>query len=180
MEPGSEVVKKRNDTELATFGGGCFWCTEAVFKRTDGVLSIVSGYAGGVKPNPTYEEVCSGSTGHAEVIQIEFEPDRVSYEELLALFWKSHDPTSVNRQGADVGTQYRSIILTHTENQARAATSSKEERSSQYPRPVVTEIKEMDVFYPAEDYHQHYFERNPDAGYCRFVIAPKLQKLGIK
>jgi len=163
----------------ATLGGGCFWCIEAVYKAKDGVISVTSGYAGGSRPNPTYEQVCTGATGHAEVVQIEYDPSRISYEELLAIFWKAHDPTTLNRQGHDVGTQYRSIILYHDEEQRRVAEESKRRAAAAFADPVVTEISSLDTFYPAEDYHQDYFEKNPNAGYCRVIIAPKLKKLGI-
>ncbi len=164
---------------LATFGGGCFWCTEAVFERIPGVLSVVSGYEGGETENPTYREVSRGDTGHAEVIQIEYDPAVVSYEELLELFWKAHDPTTLNRQGADVGTQYRSIILYHDEEQKIKAEASKRKAGEKFSDPIVTEIKPHDTFYPAEDYHQDYFDNNPNAGYCRVVIQPKLKKLDL-
>jgi len=164
-------------TESATFGGGCFWCAEAVFESMDGVVSVTSGYAGGAKPNPTYEEVCTGTTGHAEVIQIEYDPGKVSYERLLDLFWDGHDPTTPNRQGADVGTQYRSIILYHNDAQIQAAEKSRQEAGKRFRRPIVTEIAPLTVFYRAEGYHQDYFRNNPNAAYCRMVIRPKLDKL---
>ncbi|MBU0679734.1 MAG: peptide-methionine (S)-S-oxide reductase MsrA [Verrucomicrobia bacterium] len=167
-------------TELATFGGGCFWCVEAVFQQIDGVKSVKSGYAGGETKNPTYKEVCSGRTGHAEVVQVEYDPTLVSYDALLLWFWKAHDPTQLNRQGADSGTQYRSIILYHNDEQKQAAEKSKAEAQKKFSRPVVTEISPMDVFYPAEDYHQDYYSNNKTAGYCNFVISPKLEKLGLK
>ncbi|UCB44639.1 MAG: peptide-methionine (S)-S-oxide reductase MsrA [Spirochaetota bacterium] len=169
-----------NKTELATFGGGCFWCTEAVYEKIDGVVSVISGYAGGNKTNPSYEDVVTGKTGHAEVIQIEFDPDKISYDELLDLFWKAHDPTTLNRQGADIGTQYRSIILYHNNMQREAAESSLKRASPLFDRPIVTEVKPLDKFYPAEDYHQDYYENNPNAGYCRIVISPKLKKLELE
>ncbi len=166
--------------EKATLGGGCFWCLEAVFQRRVGVVKVVSGYAGGTTENPGYSEVCRGDTGHAEVIQIEFDPEEIGYDEILELFWKAHDPTTLNMQGADVGTQYRSIILTHNEEQRRVAEDSKRrlDESGVYNSPAVTEIRPLDVFYPAEDYHQDYFNKNPHAGYCSVVIHPKLKKLG--
>jgi peptide-methionine (S)-S-oxide reductase len=162
----------------ATFGGGCFWCVEAVFERMPGVRSVVSGYAGGRTPDPTYKSVCSGSTGHAEVVQIEFDPTKVSYDELLDLFWQAHDPTTLNRQGADVGTQYRSIILYHDDSQKAAAQRSKQKVAALLDQPVVTEIAPLTKFYAAEDYHQDYFRNNPNAPYCVAVIHPKLKKLG--
>lgn len=168
-------------TETATFGGGCFWCLEAVFERQEGVLSVVSGYAGGVSVNPTYKQICTGETGHAEVIQIELDPNETSYEQLLAVFWKVHDPTTFNRQGADVGSQYRSIILYHNQDQRQAAEESRELQNSsgRFRDPIVTEIEPLTTFYPAEEYHQDYFANNPYAGYCTFIIRPKLKKLGL-
>jgi peptide-methionine (S)-S-oxide reductase len=167
-------------TEVATLGGGCFWCIEAVYTRIDGITAVVSGYAGGHKENPTYEEVCSGNTGHAEVVQIQFDPKVISFEQVLDLFWKAHDPTTVNRQGADVGSQYRSIILFNSEAQARAAERSKANAAKNFSDPVVTEIAPLTDFYPAESYHQEYYRNNPHAGYCSFVIRPKLQKMGLE
>ncbi len=166
-------------SEQATLGGGCFWCLEAVFQRFDGVLSVQSGYAGGETPNPTYEEVCSGRTGHAEVVQITYDPEQISYAQLLDIFWQAHDPTTLNRQDADVGTQYRSVILYRNEEQRRAAESSKAalEADRKFSAPIVTEILPLEHFYPAEEYHRDYYNRNPHAGYCRVVIKPKLQKL---
>ena len=171
---GGSAVEK---LEKATLGGGCFWCVEAVFERMEGVRSVVSGYAGGSRENPTYEEVCSGTTGHAEVVQITFDPESVSYEELLETFWQAHDPTTPNRQGADVGTQYRSVIFTHSEAQRAAAEASRNEIAKKFERPIVTEIAPLERFYEAEEYHQDYFEKNPNAPYCVFVIQPKLRKL---
>jgi peptide-methionine (S)-S-oxide reductase len=170
---------KPSTTEVATLGGGCFWCIEAVYERIDGVVSAVSGYAGGKVPNPTYQEVSTGATGHAEVVQIEYDPSRIPYEEILEVFWKAHDPTTLNRQGADVGTQYRSVIFTHNEEQKRIAEGSKQKlaASRKYRNPIVTEILPLQGFYPAEEYHQDYYDHNSTAGYCTFVIAPKLQKL---
>ena len=165
-------------TEKATFGGGCFWCTEAVFETMEGVHSVTSGYEGGKTVKPTYQQICTGETGHAEVIQIEFDPSKVAYEELLTTFWKAHNPTTLNRQGADTGTQYRSIILYHNEKQKQTAEKSKKDITASFSKPVVTEIVETSKFYPAEDYHQDYFKKNPSAGYCVFVIRPKLEKLG--
>jgi peptide-methionine (S)-S-oxide reductase len=165
-----------NSTQLATFGGGCFWCTEALFDRVKGVKKTISGYAGGAKENPSYKEVCNGTTGHAEVLQVEFDPKEVSYETLLEIFFDTHDPTTLNQQGADVGTQYRSIILYHDDAQKQAAEKMKNAAGSKYGDPITTEIVPLKKFYPAEDYHQDYFAKNPNAPYCAFVIRPKLQK----
>jgi len=165
------------NVENATLGGGCFWCVEAVLERLEGVRSVVSGYAGGASENPTYEEVCSGTTGHAEVVQVTFDPGIISYEKLLDAFWQAHDPTTLNRQGADVGTQYRSVIFTHSEAQREAAERSRNELATRLDRPVVTEIAPLERFYEAEEYHQDYFRKNPNASYCVFVIQPKLRKL---
>ena len=166
-------------TEMATLGGGCFWCVEAVYERMDGVLSAVSGYAGGETPHPTYEAVCTGRTGHAEVVQVTFDPSRITYQQVLDLFFKAHDPTTLNRQGADAGTQYRSIVLFHNEEQRRVAQQTKErlDATRKHRDPVVTEIVPLEAFYQAEDYHQGYYDRNPTKGYCAAVIAPKLNKL---
>jgi peptide-methionine (S)-S-oxide reductase len=166
-----------NKTELATFGGGCFWCMEAVFERLPGVKAVTSGYAGGQTENPNYEQVCSHTTGHAEVIQIEFEPSKISYEKLLDWFWEAHDPTTLNRQGADVGDQYRSIILFHDEMQKAVAEKSKALAAKKLSKPVVTQIEPLKKFYKAEVSHQDYYRLNPSAGYCRVVIKPKLEKL---
>jgi peptide-methionine (S)-S-oxide reductase len=165
-----------NPTALATFGGGCFWCTEAVFQMLPGVKSVASGYAGGTKPNPTYKEVCTGKTGHAEVIQIEYDPQVISYEKLLHTFWEAHDPTTLNRQGHDVGTQYRSIILYRTEAERDAALKSKAEAQKKFDNPIVTEIVPLKEFYKAEGYHQDYYRNNSDQPYCRLVIRPKVEK----
>jgi peptide-methionine (S)-S-oxide reductase len=164
-------------SEFATLGGGCFWCVEAVFARFEGVLDVVSGYAGGHTPNPTYEQVCSGTTGHAEVVQIEFDPARITYEQLLEIFWEAHDPTTLNRQGADVGHHYRSIILHHNDSQRETALRSKQRAAARFNRPIVTEIVPLKAFYRAEEYHQDYFRKNPNAPYCVVVISPKLKKL---
>jgi peptide-methionine (S)-S-oxide reductase len=163
--------------ELATLGGGCFWCLDAVYRKVSGVISVICGYAGGITVNPTYEEVCKGNTGHAEVVQIEYNPEILSYEEILNIFWKIHDPTTLNRQGADVGTQYRSIILYHNENQKEIALRSKEENQKFFSNPIVTEIQPYKVFYPAEEYHQNFYNKNPHYPYCIYVIEPKLNKL---
>jgi len=165
-----------NQTEIATFGGGCFWCTEAVFQMVPGVKSVASGYAGGTKENPTYKKVCTGNTGHAEVIQVEFDPGKVSFEKLLATFWEAHDPTTLNRQGHDSGTQYRSIILYASEAQKAAAEKSKAAAQKQFSELIVTEIVPLKKFYKAEDYHQDYYRLNGHAPYCQMVIRPKVEK----
>jgi peptide-methionine (S)-S-oxide reductase len=164
--------------ELATFGNGCFWCTEAIFQRLKGVDKVVSGYAGGQVENPTYEQVCSGSTGHAEVLQITYDPAEISYEELLEVFWKTHDPTTLNRQGNDVGTQYRSVVFYHNETQKELAERYKKQldASDAFSDPIVTLIEPMPEFYPAENYHQDYFNRNGQQPYCNFLIRPKVAK----
>ena len=162
--------------ETAVFGGGCFWCLDAQFKLVPGVKSVVSGYAGGTTKNPSYEEVCSETTGHAEVIKVEFDPSVVSYENLLRKFFHAHDPTTLNRQGPDVGTSYRSIILYKDENQKAIAEKVKAEAQKDWPDPIVTEIVPLTAFYEAEDYHQDYFAKNPEQGYCRLVVAPKVKK----
>lgn len=167
-------------TETATLGGGCFWCVEAIYERVPGILSVTSGYAGGKTGNPTYEDVCSGATGHAEVVQIEYDPQKISYEKLVDLFWDAHDPTTLNRQGADVGTQYRSIILTRNDDQARIARASKERAQAKFKSPIVTEIVPLEKFYPAEEYHQDFNRRNPMHPYNLAVIRPKLKKLSGK
>ncbi|MCB0291976.1 MAG: peptide-methionine (S)-S-oxide reductase MsrA [Calditrichaeota bacterium] len=165
--------------EKATLGGGCFWCVEAVFQRLKGVSAVVSGYAGGRVKNPTYREVCSGLTGHAEVIQIRFDPKVISYQELLEVFWRTHDPTTLNRQGADTGTQYRSVIFYHDETQKTIAKASLKQADAAgiWPDPIVTEIAPLTQFYPAEDYHQNYYNDNRRQPYCAMVIDPKIQKL---
>jgi peptide-methionine (S)-S-oxide reductase len=163
-------------TEKATFGGGCFWCMEAVFERIPGVKAAVSGYAGGTVPHPTYQMVCTGQTGHAEVVQVEFDPKVVSYETLLDVFWHFHDPTTLNQQGPDIGTQYRSIILYQSDSQRQAAQKSMNQLRSQGV-PIVTELVPLMAFYPAEAYHQNYYDRHRSASYCRMMIAPKLRKL---
>jgi len=165
-----------NQTEIATLGGGCFWCTEAIYQMLPGVKKVSSGYAGGTKENPTYKEVCSGNTGHAEVIQVEFDPKVVSYEKILETFWEAHDPTTLNRQGNDSGTQYRSIILYSTEAQKKAAEKSKAEAQKNFAQPIVTEIVPLKQFYKAEGYHQDYYRTNPNQGYCRAIIRPKVEK----
>jgi peptide-methionine (S)-S-oxide reductase len=164
--------------ETATLGGGCFWCIEAVFDQLDGVIDVVSGYSGGHVNNPTYRQVCDGATGHAEVVQVRFDPARLSFRELLAVFFSVHDPTTLNRQGNDVGPQYRSAIFYHSPEQQRVAAELIAElgESRAYTRPIVTEVTPFDRFYPAEDYHQEYFERNGAQPYCQFVVAPKVSK----
>lgn len=164
--------------EKATFGAGCFWCVEAMFLNVKGVTSVVSGYSGGQIKNPSYKEVCTGATGHAEVIQVTYDPDIVSYETLLEAFWLSHDPTQLNRQGADVGTQYRSVIFFHTATQEMLAKEYKKKLNDEnaFGKPVVTEISPITNFYPAEDYHQDYYANNPGNSYCSMVVGPKLEK----
>jgi peptide-methionine (S)-S-oxide reductase len=170
--------QKMENLEKATFGSGCFWCTEAVFERLNGVQKVVSGYAGGTVENPTYEKVCTGKTGHAEVTQITYDPKVITYDELLEVFWKTHDPTTLNRQGNDVGTQYRSVIFYHNNEQKRLAEKYKEElnKSGIWDKPIVTEIAPYTNFYPAEKYHQNYYDNNPALPYCSFVITPKVEK----
>lgn len=164
--------------EQATFGGGCFWCTEAVFQNLKGVTKVVSGYMGGQKENPTYKEICNGDTGHAEIIQIEYNEQEIRFEDLLLIFFKTHDPTTLNRQGNDAGTQYRSVVFYETAEQKAAAESMIDslEKEMVFNRPIVTEITPISQFYSAEDYHQNYFNNNPDQGYCAYVIQPKLAK----
>jgi peptide-methionine (S)-S-oxide reductase len=179
---GSIRAEEMNDTkssshvETAVFGGGCFWCLDAQFKLVNGVKSVVSGYAGGTTKNPTYEQVCAETTGHAEVIQVEFDPAVVTYADLLRKFFHAHDPTTLNRQGPDVGTSYRSIILYRDANQKAVAEAVKSEAQKDWPDPIVTEIVPLQAFYRAEDYHQDYFAKNPTQGYCRMVVAPKVKK----
>jgi peptide-methionine (S)-S-oxide reductase len=164
--------------EIATLGGGCFWCLEAVFDELKGIEKVVSGYAGGTVANPTYERVCSGSTGHAEVVQITFDPSAISYKDLLDVFFTIHDPTTLNRQGHDVGTQYRSVIFHHSPEQQATAEQTIKELDGQklWDAPIVTELQPYTVFYPAEGYHQDYFKRNPAQPYCQVVVAPKVAK----
>ncbi|HAA10828.1 MAG TPA: peptide-methionine (S)-S-oxide reductase [Cytophagales bacterium] len=165
--------------EIATFGMGCFWCTEAVFQRLKGVESVVSGYTGGTTTNPTYREVCSGTTGHAEVTRITYDPSVITFDELLEVFWVTHDPTTLNRQGNDVGTMYRSAVFYHNDAQKLAAESSKSalDKEGVFKSPIVTEITEAPTFYPAEDYHQNYYNDNSQQGYCQFIIRPKVDKI---
>ena len=164
--------------EIATLAGGCFWCLEAVFDQLKGVVKVQSGYSGGARPNPTYEQVCTGVTGHAEVVQITYDPDIISYRDLLDVFFTIHDPTTVDRQGEDVGTQYRSAIFYHSPEQQTAAEAAIRDLEAEHvwDDPVVTQVVPLKAFYPAEDYHGDYFERNPNQGYCRIVIAPKVAK----
>jgi len=167
-------------TQTVTLGGGCFWCVEAVYERMPGIISVISGYAGGQTENPTYDDICTGKTGHAEVVQIEYDPEKISYEKIIDLFWEAHDPTTLNRQGADTGTQYRSIILTQTEEEARMAKESKERAQAKFRSPIVTEIVPLEKFYPAEDYYQDFYRENPMHPYNMAVIRPKLEKLDAK
>jgi peptide-methionine (S)-S-oxide reductase len=174
-------VKVKEGMEVATFAGGCFWCTEAVFLEVKGVEKVVSGYIGGKTINPTYKEICTGETGHAEAIQITFNPNEVAYEDLLEIFFGTHDPTTLNRQGADVGTQYRSEVFYHSEAQKTKAENYIQllEKEKLYDKKIVTKVSSAPVFYPAEDYHQNYYNQNSSQGYCQMVIAPKLEKLRI-
>jgi peptide-methionine (S)-S-oxide reductase len=185
-EPGSGKPQETPPTDTqnsatlktATFGAGCFWCIEAVFQELKGVKKVVSGYTGGRVPNPTYQQVCNGDTGHAEVAQITYDPTEITFPELLEVFWKTHDPTTLNRQGNDTGTQYRSAIFTHDDEQKRLAQEykAKLDASGAFNRPIVTEITPLGQFYPAEGYHQNYYRLNSSQGYCQFVIVPKLAK----
>lgn len=171
-------AENNDNLEIATLGGGCFWCLEAVYLEMQGVQKVVSGYMGGQVENPTYRAVCAGTTGHAEVVQITFDPMKTSFVEILEVFWAIHDPTTLNRQGADVGSQYRSAIFYHNEGQAKIALASKAaaEEATLWPDPIVTEISEISKFYPAEEYHQDYYANNPYQGYCVAVVAPKVKK----
>ena len=175
---GSSMSK--NNTEHAILGGGCFWCVEAVYERIEGVSEVISGYAGGQTKNPTYQEVTSGKTGHAEVCKIIFDSGVVTFDEILDIFWQAHDPTTLNRQGADIGTQYRSAIYYTNDSQKKSTEKALEKASKIFDKPITTEVKELDNFYLAEGYHQDYYENNPNAPYCAFVIAPKIKKLGKK
>lgn len=174
--------EEKEGLEIATLGSGCFWCTEAVFRELKGVKSAISGYSGGDLPNPTYGAVTSGTTGHAEVIQVTFDPKQIPFTDILKVFWETHDPTTLNRQGADVGTQYRSAVFFHNEKQKEEATAYKKQldESGKFKSPIVTEITEFKEFFPAEDYHQDYFKLNPKQQYCQFVIRPKLEKFRSK
>jgi peptide-methionine (S)-S-oxide reductase len=169
---------QNKNLDTATFASGCFWCTEAIFERVNGVKSVISGYSGGTVENPTYEEVCTGNTGHAECTQIIYDPSIISYDELLEIFWKMHDPTTLNRQGNDVGTQYRSAIFYHNEQQKEKAVYYQKKLSEEkiWDNPIVTEITKFTKFYPAENYHQEYYDNNPNQGYCAYVITPKVEK----
>lgn len=173
-----ETMKKNNSTDTAIFGSGCFWCTEAIFDRVEGVVSVLPGYSGGTIPNPDYEMVCSGKSGYAEVIQVVYQPEIISYNELLEIFWQTHDPTTLNKQGADVGTQYRSVIFYYNAEQKKLAEYYKEqlEREKIWNDPIVTEISPFVKFYEAESYHIDYYEKNPSNSYCNFVITPKIKK----
>lgn len=175
----SIAIAQKPKLEKATFGMGCFWCTEAVFEQLKGVSSVRSGYEGGNVPNPTYEEVCTGETNHAEVIELEYDPNKISYQELLEVFWKIHDPTTLNQQGADVGTQYRSVIFYHNEAQKQIAEEYKAvlNKNKAFKKPIVTTIEKAQPFYVAENYHQDYYLKNGQEPYCRIVILPKMEKL---
>jgi peptide-methionine (S)-S-oxide reductase len=164
--------------EIATLGGGCFWCVEAVYLEAAGVTSVMSGYMGGAKPNPTYEQVCGGNTGHVEVVQLKFDPEVISYRDVLEIFFATHDPTTLNRQGNDVGTQYRSVIFYYSPAQKATAEEVIRDLTAEmtFPNPIVTAIEPAAEFYPAEDYHQQYFENHPNQPYCAFVVSPKVQK----
>ena len=176
------VSKTKNDimstTDTATFGTGCFWCTEAIFQELEGVIKVTSGYSGGTVANPTYEQVCSKTTGHAECLNIIYDPSKISFDELLEVFWKTHDPTTLNRQGADVGTQYRSVVFYHNPEQKATTEKYKAEldKSGAFENPIVTTLEPFTIFYPAESYHQNYYNNNTGQGYCQFVIRPKVEK----
>ncbi|HEV7349150.1 peptide-methionine (S)-S-oxide reductase MsrA [Telluribacter sp.] len=174
----NEPTSSAAGLQTATFGTGCFWCTEAVFESLNGVYNVVSGYSGGQIPNPTYKAVCEGTTGHAECVQLNYDPAKISYADLLEAFFRSHDPTTLNRQGNDVGTQYRSVIYYHNDEQKQLAEQAKREldKSGAFGKPIVTEVSPTEKFYTAEAYHQNYFANNPEQGYCAFVVAPKLDK----
>ena len=176
----TDTNMKNKGMETSILGGGCFWCTEAVFERIDGVSEVISGYAGGKTINPTYKDICTGATGHAEVIKIIFDPNVISFKEILEVFAECHDPTTLNRQGADVGTQYRSTIMFLSEKQENVAKEWKHNLSEKWLDPIVTEIVPAPKFYPAEDYHQDYYTKNPNQGYCTVVIRPKLKKLKLE
>ena len=166
-------------TECIVLGGGCFWCIEAVYARTPGITATRSGYAGGSVQHPTYRQVCSGTTGHAEVVKVSFDPQRIALADVLDLFWRAHDPTTLNRQGGDVGTQYRSIVLYRDAEQERIVRAGRDAAQRGFTDPIVTDIEPLGEFYPAEDYHNDYYEHNAQAGYCRVVIQPKIEKLGL-
>jgi peptide-methionine (S)-S-oxide reductase len=173
-----DMLTDNPNLKVTTFGSGCFWCTEAIFERVNGVVDVISGYSGGTVENPSYKQVSSGATGHAECTQIKYDPAIISYYELLEIFWKTHDPTTPNRQGNDVGTQYRSIIFYHDEEQKQKAEFYKNKLNDEkiFTKPIITEIVEFKKFYPAEEYHQDYFEKNPNQAYCAIVILPKVEK----
>ena len=175
---GKNIMEQNTKLEKATFGEGCFWCSQAIFERVKGVESVYAGYSGGTTNDPNYEEVCTGRTGYAEVVQITYDPKEVSYDELLKIFWKTHDPTTLNKQGNDVGTQYRSVIFYHNDEQKEKAEHYKKalDESGAYSDPIVTQIVPFTKFYKAEEYHQDYFAKNPAQGYCSLVIAPKVEK----
>jgi peptide-methionine (S)-S-oxide reductase len=179
VEVETNAQARANELETATFGSGCFWCTEAVFQQLKGVQTVQSGYSGGSVENPTYKEICSGTTGHAEVIQVTFDPKIVSYQELLEVFWRTHDPTTLNRQGNDVGTQYRSVIFYHSDRQCQMAERYRQkiDAAHVFSKPLVTEIVPFTNFYAAEDYHQNYFTNHTQQPYCRSIIGPKIDKL---
>ncbi len=169
-------MTNQNGLEYATLGGGCFWCVEAIYQLVNGVESLISGYAGGPDPEPTYKAVCTGSTGHAEVIRIGFNPQIISFQNILDIFWEAHDPTTRNRQGNDEGTQYRSIILYENSGQKEIAEKSRTDAAPKFSTPIVTEIIALEKFFPAESYHQNYFRTNPEQPYCHYVIRPKIEK----
>jgi len=171
--------EQKNSVEVATLGGGCFWCIEAAFQEIRGVINVESGYAGGTTTSPTYEQVCTGNTGHAEVVQVTFDPNIISFKEILEVFFTAHDPTTLNRQGADVGTQYRSVIFYHNERQKKISDQiiQKFDAAKVWDDPIVTTVEPLKKFYKAEDYHRKYFDLHPEAVYCRIVIAPKIAKL---
>lgn len=179
-EVSAAPATKSAKTEVATLGGGCFWCMDAVFQRVPGVRKVVSGYAGGTVPHPTYEQVCAGRTGHAESVQIEFDPSVITYSKVLETFFEAHDPTTLNRQGADEGTQYRSVIFYANDEQKKEAEQAKAQAQKEWDDPIVTQIVPLTHFYAAEDYHQDYFAKHPNQGYCSFVIKPKIKKLQAK
>ena len=179
-DPQPEKLTMTETTETATFGAGCYWCVEAVLEQLDGVLDVTSGFMGGEAENPSYADVCTGSTGHAEVVQVTFDPSVLAYDALLSWFWRLHDPTTLNRQGADAGTQYRSAIFYHSEEQRRTAEASRQAAAADFADPIVTEIAAADTYYEAQTDHQDYYRKNKEQGYCRVVIAPKLDKLGLE
>jgi peptide-methionine (S)-S-oxide reductase len=174
------MTEEKKNLSIATFGAGCFWCVEAVFEALDGVHEVESGYMGGDVKDPTYREVCGGRTGHAEVARVVYDPEVISYETLLDWFWRSHDPTTLNRQGADAGTQYRSVIFYHDAAQRTIAEASKDAAQASFDKPIVTEITEASAHYPAEEYHQDYYRQNASAPYCQMIIGPKMRKLGLE